>query len=252
MTFSNLPLRQLGICIVTPISLLSLSDLQAEEWTPPQECTAKFEGIDVFKNKKVTPKDLNTEQCVSGTDPCTVGKALASVQSGNSGSRKKNLPSFNNQCAKAMVRCLRARAVGIVRIGGFAERCIKQPNVKKPNGNKYNKFEWYEKTNGKCDKGAGGPSDHATGDAVDLFNSQWKPPRDENKGYTAKKPNHEQTQTGDRMVEWLKAHGDTYGVKYFVWNKRRWEKVNNTWKEFPNGLPHYDHVHVSFKKNCPL
>lgn len=209
----------------------------------------KNEVLNIVKDKRrkwqdLTLKDLKDETCLLGTGSCAVHKNLLSIQAGNKNKNKMNLPDIKNQCAKAMTRCLRARAIGIIRAGGFKERCTGSLSG-------MNKVTSYKKTNGTC-KGAGEVSDHATGDALDLF-TRWTSKQNE-KVKSSVPPNEAQEEAGNTMVEWLKLHGNSYGVKNFVWNEKKWTKVSGKWVDVPNSKkrPHYDHVHVSFKKGCTL
>ncbi len=83
-------------------------------------------------------------------------------------------------------------------------------------------------------------SDHCTGRAVDFMVPKWGSRAGNAYGW--------------RVARWVQAHARELGVKYVIWDARKWNpSVGNAWRAYrhPYGnsnptLAHSNHVHVSF------
>lgn len=98
---------------------------------------------------------------------------------------------------------------------------------------------------GVGDRAANPGSDHPAGRAVDIMINAWNTP-----GGAAE---------GTRIAEWVRAHGEQFGVTYIIWRSQIWTtgRASAGWRPYthPSGATdptnaHMDHVHISVHGNA--
>lgn len=179
---------------------------------------------------KPTSKDLTNNPCPGQTDPGTVSNAVPKMSGG----------TWRND-AKKLANCIRHRFNGLTKIGGPAKRCTKT-------GSHSSKFVAYKATNGSC-KGAGRPSDHVSGKALDAFVTPVDPktnlPERQTKPWPA---GSAELAAGDAVKDWAVNNQSGLGIDNVIWNGTIYNSGNG-WqgKPFTGSSRHYDHVHIDYK-----
>jgi murein DD-endopeptidase MepM/ murein hydrolase activator NlpD len=114
---------------------------------------------------------------------------------------------------------------------GYTPRALQVRSVTRANwGCATNRPPCINKMYGYVKKNIAGtntPSDHSTGNAVDIMTSNKK--------------------LGNEIAEYMKVNSQALNVKYIIWNHQIWstQRKREGWRSYNGVNPHTDHVHVS-------